>query len=186
MAARAETGSTMLRLILLRHAKSAWPEGVADHDRPLAPRGAEAAPLVGAHMAKTGLRPQRVLVSTARRTRETYALAAGPASLPEAAFEPRIYEARWTDLLALVAEQPAAASPLMLIGHNPGIATLASMLCDVAASDSAAMLRLTSKVPTAALAVIDFPTATFAGISAESGRLVSFTTPKQLGGVDED
>jgi phosphohistidine phosphatase len=176
----------MLRLILLRHAKSAWPDGLSDHDRPLATRGEEAAPLIGAFLVKMGIKPSKVLVSTARRTRETYALVAKAAGLPEAQFEPRIYEARWTDLLALLAEQPPSASPLMMIGHNPGIATLAGMLCDVGASDSAALVRLTSKVPTAALAVIDFSAKRFSDVTPESGKLVSFTTPRQLGGVDED
>ncbi|MGO7770641.1 histidine phosphatase family protein, partial [Rhizobium ruizarguesonis] len=31
------------RLILLRHAKSAWPDGVDDRERPLADRGRKAA-----------------------------------------------------------------------------------------------------------------------------------------------
>ncbi len=54
-----------VRLILMRHAKSAWPEGVADFDRPLAPRGMEAAPLMGRWLAKQGITPDQVLVSAA-------------------------------------------------------------------------------------------------------------------------
>jgi len=64
-------GRQELRLILLRHAKSAWPDGVADKERPLAPRGLEAASLMGEYMAREELLPDLVLVSTARRTQET-------------------------------------------------------------------------------------------------------------------
>jgi phosphohistidine phosphatase len=175
----------MLRVILLRHAKSAWPESVDDHDRPLAPRGLVAAPLVGAYMAEAGLSPKTAIVSTARRTRETFEQL-GIGHEGKVKFDDRLYAAAWTDLLAVIREQPAKASPLLLVGHNPGIATLASQLCDAMTSDGNALLRLTSKVPTAALIVIDFDLDSFAKIDREKGRLVSYTTPKMLGGVDED
>jgi phosphohistidine phosphatase len=176
----------MLRLILLRHAKSAWPDGVSDHERPLADRGQEAAPLIGAHMAARGLVPNKLIVSTAKRTRETQALVATKLAMPKPVFDKRIYEASWSQLLDVVREQPPKASPLMLIGHNPGIATLASMLSDAMKSNGAALLKLTSKVPTAALIVIDFDLQSFAEIDREDGGLVEFTTPRMLGGVDED
>ncbi len=74
-----------LRLLLMRHAKSAWPKDVGDHDRPLAERGREAAPMIGGHLAVAGLVPSKVMVSTARRTRETYeCVARRPACLPRA------------------------------------------------------------------------------------------------------
>ena len=56
----------MLRLMLLRHAKSAWPEGVADHNRPLASRRVKAAPAIGRYMVSEGPLPERIVVSTAR------------------------------------------------------------------------------------------------------------------------
>ena len=59
----------MPRLILLRHAKSAWPDGAPDVDRPLAKRGREAAPRMGGYLAEEGLIPDLVLVSPARRAR---------------------------------------------------------------------------------------------------------------------
>ena len=64
----------MLRLLLLRHAKSDWPDGVDDHDRPLAERGRRAGPLMARYMTGEGLIPDLALISTARRTRETWEL----------------------------------------------------------------------------------------------------------------
>ena len=63
------------RLILLRHAKSAWPEDVPDHERPLAPRGRRAALAAGGWLRKADDAPDRVPCSTARRARETWQLA---------------------------------------------------------------------------------------------------------------
>ena len=61
-----------LRLILLRHAKSAWPEGVADRRRPLSERGRRAAPAIGGYMKREGLLPELILISTAERTQQTW------------------------------------------------------------------------------------------------------------------
>jgi phosphohistidine phosphatase len=67
--------SAARRLVLLRHAKSAWPD-VADHERPLARRGRRDAPVAGRWLRTAGRVPDRVVCSTARRARETWQLAA--------------------------------------------------------------------------------------------------------------
>ena len=85
--------AVMRRLMLLRHAKSAWPANTADRDRPLATRGREAAPLMGRYLAEELLLPDLVLISPAKRTVETWELVRP--MLPEkpaTQFEPRIYE----------------------------------------------------------------------------------------------
>ncbi len=62
-----------MRLMLLRHAKSEKAEpGMRDHERTLNARGRSETPMIGAYMARHGLIPDRVIVSTARRTRETW------------------------------------------------------------------------------------------------------------------
>jgi hypothetical protein len=62
----------MRRLYLLRHAKSSWEDvGLADHDRPLAPRGRRAAKAIGRHLRDSGIEPELVLCSSARRAQET-------------------------------------------------------------------------------------------------------------------
>lgn len=67
-------GSAGRKLVLLRHAKSAWPE-VPDHERPLARRGQRDAPVMGRWLRTTGYLPDQVLCSTARRARDTWQLA---------------------------------------------------------------------------------------------------------------
>ena len=62
----------MNTLHLLRHAKSSWDDaGLADRDRPLAPRGRRAAKLIADYLRHEGIVPALVLCSPARRTRET-------------------------------------------------------------------------------------------------------------------
>lgn len=176
----------MLRLYLLRHAKSAWPEGVSDHDRPLAPRGREAAPRMGIFMRQEGYLPNRIIVSTALRTQQTFALLNEKLSGPEPVFTNAVYGARAEELLQLVRQVSAANSALLLVGHNPGMEDLTHWLLDEKASNPAAMQALALGYPTAALAIFQFKTEDWANISKSSGNLRQFITPRILGGVDED
>jgi phosphohistidine phosphatase len=170
----------MRRLMLLRHAKSDWSAaGTPDHERTLAPRGRKAAPSMGRHMAKHKLIPDHAIVSSARRTRETWELLkeALPGE-PPAAFEDSLYEATPGDIIATIARAPRQAHALLVIGHNPGLQLAALTL----AGDGAPELRrsLAEKFPTAALAVIDFDIADWSAIAPGSGTLTHFATPRRI------
>ncbi len=198
----------MRRLMLLRHAKSDRPAGMADHDRPLNGRGRDEAPLVGTYLAHNGLVPDRVLCSTSERTRETWDLVAGsladavtPASASAAApsarpaktarkkasrppkrppvdFDARLYAAEPQTILALLRETPPKVHSLLVVGHNPGIHEAALAL--IASGDVEARERLHEKFPTSGLAVIDFALDEWTKLHARSGRLDRFVTPRQL------
>ncbi|MGL5736608.1 MAG: SixA phosphatase family protein [Beijerinckiaceae bacterium] len=175
----------MHRIILMRHAKSDWPEGVSDHDRPLAARGREAAPVMGQYLAQERSVPDLALVSSARRTQETWALFA--AELPEAVAkrdEPGVYNARPDALLNLVREAPASARTLMIVGHNPGMQELAILL--TGHGDRYAFARLSGKYPTCGLTIIDFHGEDWCDVVVRNGRLDRFITPKMLGGHEDD
>ncbi len=163
--------------MLLRHAKSAWPEGVADHRRPLAGRGRKAAPAIAAYMAEHGLVPDLALVSTARRAQETWELVAE--ALPRG-IDVRdavgIYEVSAKAILGVIRGVEPSIHNLLLVGHNPGMAELALML----AGEGEALARLHEKFPTAALAVIDFDAGQWSEIEPGRGRLVQFVTPRRL------
>ena len=170
----------MRRLMLLRHAKAAPLGGAGDLVRSLAPRGREAAPVMGAYLAREMLFPDLVLVSPSARTRETWALVA--AALPEATsvrFEERIYEASHDRLLEIVEEVEAPARGVLMVGHNPGMADLARMLAGH--GDRYAFARMREKFPTCGLAVIDFPVDDWVATAPGTGRLERFVTPDTLG-----
>jgi phosphohistidine phosphatase len=180
------------KLVLLRHAKSAWPD-VPDHERPLAGRGIRTAPVMGRWLRDAGLVPDQVLCSTARRARETWQFAqAGLAATPPVSFEDRVYDATATELLALIREVPPATGTLLLIGHNPAIEDLALMLAAApgAARPSAAgpgsgtassgdLERMRAKFPTAAIAVLQ-PAGTWRALAPGRARLTAFVTPRHL------
>lgn len=171
----------MLRLMLLRHAKSDWSQpGTRDHDRPLNARGRGAAPRIGAYMADEHLVPQHVLVSSARRTRETWALVAGELgkAKPAVAFEDRLYESPPAAILSAIRETPDGVTPLLVVGHNPSMQALAMSL--TGAGEKSAMDLIADKYPTGGLAIVDFDLARWSGVGAGKGRLERFVTPRSL------
>jgi phosphohistidine phosphatase len=167
----------MRRLLLLRHAKSDWPEGIADADRPLNERGREAAPLMGAFIAKQ-FPPRLALVSPARRTRETWDLVSRKLSSVEAKFDERLYGAPADLMLRVIRETPAEIETLLVIGHNPGLERLAGGFAK--SGDADAIRRLAKKYPTAGLCVIELPVNDWKDAAPPAGRLEMFVTPKSL------
>lgn len=169
----------MRRLMLLRHAKSDWPDGVEDHARPLASRGRQAGPLMGSYMARTGLLPDLVIVSTARRAQETWELVRTTFPEPIVTLdERRIYEAPASAILDVVREIGVDARSLLLIGHNPGLQQLALDLIGMA--DGNDLARLREKYPTGGLVVIDFDIDSWKQVDTRAGRLERFVVPRRL------
>jgi phosphohistidine phosphatase len=169
---------------LLRHAKSSRPPGVLDFDRPLAARGREAAPRMGAYLRDEGLLPDLAIVSPSRRTRETWDLVKPALGEVETLFEPSIYDAPATRLLAAVREADPQARSLVMIGHNPGFEDLARRLAGQ--GDRDALGRMAEQFPTTAVAVIDFAVEAWADVTAGGGRLERFVAPKDLGVSEDD
>lgn len=168
----------MKTLVLMRHAKSAWTsDNVPDHDRPLAPRGRESAPRMATWLSKKKLTPQLVLCSTARRVKETYDLVrAALGTEPPVRESRRLYMALPREILAEIGKSPDDIKTLMVIGHNPGMGSLAHWLAGQ--GDRQELARLAEKFPTAAVAVLDFDVERWAEIDADGGTLRHFVTPK--------
>lgn len=175
---------SMLRLWLLRHAKSAWDDpDLDDFARPLSPRGKKACRRLARHMAERGIRPDLVLCSPATRTRQTWErlekrLANGQAEPIKTRFDAKLYLAEPATLLALTRAVPAACREVLVIGHNPGLEEFAQRLTGSSAGD--ALARLDEKYPTGALAEFCFPLKSWSQMTPGSGFLASFVTPSQL------
>ena len=139
-----------MRLILLRHAKSDWEvSGLRDFDRPLSSRGNRAAPMVGRNLTDNALDPDRILCSTARRTRETLAhilpLLFGEANI---GLLNALYDGSEQDYIGLIRDYGGTASTLMVIGHNPATEETALRLSETRTGPIAADMM--AKFPTAA------------------------------------
>lgn len=160
------------RLVLMRHAKSDWPD-VPDHERPLAARGRRDAPRVGRWLRRSEWPPDAVVCSTAVRARQTWELVAPELGVaPAVRLEPRVYEATALALLMLVRELPGSARTALIVGHNPGIAELAAGL---AGPDGERLHRF----PTAAVAVLEAERE-WADAAAGEAKLRAFVTPGEL------
>lgn len=168
------------RLILFRHAKSEWPEGVADHDRPLSDRGKKAAPVMGVYLDKNRILPDLVLVSTARRAQDTWArLSRAMKVMPPVRNSREVYEAPCERLLEVIRGIDPDVRTLMIVGHNPGLEDLAKRLMQDAGGEAGDRLR--QKFPTAAIAMLSFDLDNWQDIAPASGSLDRFVTPKSVG-----
>ena len=117
----------MRRLLLFRHAKSDWSKaGLSDRMRALNARGRAAAPVMGHFLESHGLVPELAYVSTAERTRETWALLAPSLrKVPKVVFEDRLYHADPEGILDVLQDTPRGISTALVLGHNPGLQELA-------------------------------------------------------------
>lgn len=174
----------MRHLMLLRHAKTERAEpGERDRDRKLTKRGCADAPLIGAYLVRHRLVPELALISPAERAQQTWKLlAASFAKAPKVVTDERIYNAT-ADKLMTVLSEPRTARSLLVVGHNPGIHDLAVEL--IAAGDVEARERVTEKLPTSGLVVIDLAFDDWQLLHPRSGRLERFVSPRLIAAATE-
>ncbi len=172
------------RLILFRHAKSAWDDpALDDHERPLNKRGTKAAPRMASWLVAHGFLPDLIVSSDSVRTRATLALAmplfheAG--CEPDVVISPDLYLASADVILDVIRAHAGSAGTVMAIGHNPGLHALALSLPGT--DDQAALGALSMKFPTAAVAVFDLGEKAFDDTLLEKCRLEAFATPADVG-----
>jgi len=169
------TTSTLRRLVLIRHAKAA--QGGIDVERPLAERGRVDAAAIGRWLAERSLLPDRVVVSPARRASQTWQLAGAElGAVAKAVVDERVYDNTVSDLLRVVRESPPDAWTLALVGHNPSIAELASVLDD-RHGETTARQEMAQKYPTSGIAVFELGIE-WAEVDFGSGTLRQFAAPR--------
>jgi phosphohistidine phosphatase len=119
----------MKRLLLVRHGPAAGKaQGGSDRDRPLTAEGRRAVEAIALRLRAAGATADLVLCSSARRARETLDIILAGRPLPEVEFEDALYLADAKSLQHRLRELPAAARSVLLVGHNPGLQELATML----------------------------------------------------------
>jgi phosphohistidine phosphatase len=168
-------------LILLRHAKSEYPDGVADHDRPLAPRGQREAGLAGDWLRSDALVDppvQAVLCSTASRTRETLSRTGLNA---EVRYVDRLYDATPGAVIDEINGVQDTfgfdVRTLLVIGHEPAMSQLALGLAGIEGTDPAAAEQISTKYPTSAMAVLRIG-GPWRSMVLGSAALVAFYVPR--------
>jgi phosphohistidine phosphatase len=166
----------MRLLHVLRHAKSSWEdESIADHDRPLAPRGEHAVALLADWVKAHDIRPELVVCSTAARTRATLAGLIGRLGDPAVEFDSVLYAASLPTLLERVRALPDV-NEAMLVGHNPGLQRLVLQL----ATGSRARERVAVRVPTGALVAVALVAGRWDDVVAGCGEVRELVLPREL------
>jgi phosphohistidine phosphatase len=161
-------------LVLIRHAQAA--QAAVDADRPLTDRGAEQAAALGRWLHQAALPPDRVVVSPALRAVRTWESAALQLTRPPSPIvEERIYDNTPGALLAVIHEAPGNGGILAVVGHNPSIGFLASVLDDGEGSPSARR-NLRAGFPPGGVAVFTLGTP-FDAVAPGTARLTTFTVP---------
>ena len=164
----------MINLILMRHAKSSWGNpGLADHDRPLNERGEASALALGNWLREKNISPDEALVSSARRTQETFA---GLRLEVDSTVKRELFHASSDTLLDQI--YLAKGNNLLVIAHNLGIGDLALRL--------ARMMRhhpehsRFADFPTGATFVLQWDADSWNDIDWSQGKISEFIVPREL------
>jgi len=160
----------MRTLLILRHGKAAPEEAGGDAERPLTGRGKRESEQMGRWLRDEKLLPDRILASSARRTRETAAKAAAAAGFSGSIDEfEELYLAEPEAYITAVRRYAPDAERVLLVGHNPGLETLALILTGDPVS-----------LPPAGLVVCHLPIATFAELAPQvRGEMARFARPTE-------
>ena len=161
----------MKTLLVMRHGKSSWDDpSLSDYDRPLKNRGRRAAELIGAEISRRGLTPDLVISSGAKRARKTAAIVAKAAGYTgQIELTDRIYFNGVDGYLDSLAEVADGLGRVLVVGHNPHVEGVTTRLTGEQVS-----------FPTAALAVIELDTESWAKAGETNGRLISVMLPREL------
>ena len=160
-------------LTLVRHAKSSWKDArLADYERPLKRRGERDAPRMGRRLREAGIRPSLILSSPARRAWTTAQLIAEAIGCPGERLqrEPELYLASLETILAVLAAQSADVSSLMLVGHNPGLASFGNYLVPGSID----------KLPSGGVIAVEFEQAHWSFYALPRRRLALYDYPGRL------
>ena len=161
----------MPRLWVLRHAKSSWEHpALADHDRPLAPRGKKAGRRIARWAEANDVRPDLVICSSAVRAQATLDLVRPGLGNPEERVDRGLYDASVKDVLELVAGEDDALAEILLIGHNPTLHELAAILAPPGPD----------AFPTGAFAGLQLEIGSWREIRPACGRIEEFVVPRSL------
>jgi phosphohistidine phosphatase len=118
-------------LVMIRHAKSSWANPMqSDFDRPLNDRGQHDAPMMGLRLNSAGIKPDLIISSTAKRTRQTakHIAAATGYDFNSVKWEEKLYHCIPSVFEELIYEIDDAVKTVFIIAHNPGITEFINQL----------------------------------------------------------
>ena len=169
----------MLRLYMMRHAKSSWAiPGARDFDRELNERGLQDLVKLSTVIRKESFFPEKILCSSATRTRQTLdAVIDSFQNEPEIVFTERLYSSGLDEYIEII-NANADVQSIMIIGHNPMCGSLATSL--PGSGETSELEKIAYKYPTAALSIIDFDSDDWSQVAKGKGILQKSIFPSEI------
>ncbi len=120
----------MKRIYLIRHGKAEDGSDKPDFERDLLPKGRKKTEKIAHYLAKQKASPKLILVSMAFRTLQTAEVVRSILNLPKQIIkeEKDLYLASSNSMLDTLYRIDDQIDEIMVIGHNPGISSLATYL----------------------------------------------------------
>jgi phosphohistidine phosphatase len=159
-------------LYLVRHAKSSWKyPNLDDFERPLNKRGRKSAPLMGSILKKLDAKPDLLISSPAARASMTARIISEQMNYPleKIRYDESVYASNENELLHIIAEIDDRVTKAMLIGHNPGLTSLANLIGDSPISN----------IPTSGVCCIELSISSWKEIWKHRGKVKFFEYPKK-------
>ena len=119
----------MKTLILVRHAKSDWPEDTDDFDRPLADRGRHDAEKMSAYMKENNVQIEKFVSSPALRALSTCKIFNEKYKI-DAETNRKLYNANESNFESVIYDLNDSVNSVALFSHNNGISNFANMISD--------------------------------------------------------
>lgn len=164
----------MKTLTLVRHAKSSWSNtNLSDRKRPLNKRGERDAPIMGKRILEHGIRPSLIVSSPATRAWTTAKIVAQEISYPLEFLqrEGSLYLASLDEILDVIMAQDDEFNSLMVVGHNPGMTSVANFLSP----------GLTHNLPTAGVVSVQIEKEDWNLFERPKTELIVHDYPKKTG-----
>ncbi|NQY22421.1 MAG: histidine phosphatase family protein [Campylobacteraceae bacterium] len=161
----------MKKLFIIRHSKSDWgDENLDDFDRPLNEKGIKDCALVGKYLKQKNEKIDIILSSPALRAHTTAKLLAKELDFNKNIMQNQyIYEPFVAAIQELISYIHDDNDTAILVGHNPGVSTLAYMLCDSR-----------EELKTASIVEISFSCDSWMDVNKNNATFISYTKPKDL------
>ncbi len=172
----------MKTLYLMRHAKSDLSDTDQDDmHRPLNRRGERAASLVGIYLAQQGYPVRGIFCSPATRTETTARRVRDElAGDPKLVTMPNLYSATYDSMIDWLQGLGDAPDHILVVGHNPSLEDLSSVLVTEESRQTPVALRMAEKLPTAGLAILKLPIDNWSDLKPGIAELTHFVRPKDL------
>jgi phosphohistidine phosphatase len=162
-------------ILLMRHSKSDWEEGISDFDRPLGERGRNDSPFMGKFLLKCGKIPLLIISSPAKRAMETAELLAKSCRYKKKIeFNESIYENSPGEIIKILQKIDDGIDTAMVIGHNPSIEEATKKLCfrEIKAIENGI------KFPTSAVVCLEVEIESWSELYPGNCTIAWFVTPK--------